>query len=202
MLYIHLIVDPSLSDGHQQPADDYPIKEASPFESVEVPMGPSYLSTGDDGALRLSSERPDSGIPVWVVEPVMRSREIQLLILSNPFFGVPRINGSPVPPIAVAKIGDQIVIDHGFVFHVTAFQRPSIGSPTCEQIDKECGFCRLSISADATVFTCACGCVLHCESLDTPCDENDLTCAQAVSECPGCESPISLEEGYVCRPEL
>jgi len=140
---------------------------------------------------------PDDGTGDGVlVEPFFNQRKQLKLLATFPFGADARVNGEPAPRRAVLEVGDVVQWAAGVAFHVTVFNRPRVGPPPADLVGKACPICQVPFPPDTTTYTCACGCVFHCEA-----DEKDgLQCAQLRGECPRCRRPVVLEPGYAFIP--
>jgi hypothetical protein len=164
---------------------------------LEVPSeGPSSLTFTDPPRIL-------PGVPAGpdraVLEAVRHEGRTYLAMVLPPDHSV-RINSAPAPRVATLQVGDRVRLGAGPLLHLALYNRPAIGPPGPEMQGKVCPVCRLPLSGDTTVYTCAgCGAGLHCEGPERD-DQDRLECVRICSACPTCTAPINLTEGYLHDP--
>jgi hypothetical protein len=112
-----------------------------------------------------------------------------------------RVNGQPPPRVSLLSEGDQILLPGGVVLHVTVHHRPDVGPARPEHVGEKCLICRTAFTPESVLYACLCGRVMHHEERPAEGSEEALQCASTSSECPACQRPVSLEEGYSHVPE-
>jgi hypothetical protein len=167
---------------------------------IEIPSsGVAYLACMPGKSPEVLSEPPDAKGAVLVLETIEYEHQTYLALL--PADGV-RVNGSPVPPVAILRVGDQLRLGKDCVLHVSRFTRAHVGPPPEECVGQECPVCRIKFVPDTVTYICPhCGRPLHCESPDTATNKEigPLECARLASECV-CQKPIVRQEGYEYVP--
>ena len=146
---------------------------------------------------------PSTEAALCIVEPIHRPQHSPELVLrgtgSNPGLTV---NGLPVPVVSVLCDGAELALPgSSAVVHVTRYLAAAVGAPAPEMVGRTCPICKQAITSDTlSVYTCACGVVLHAETKDQKDDPSD--CASLAAVCPGCGLTIlSNEGGYSSWPE-
>ena len=194
-LAFHLTPDPQLGERAA-------VSITSPAPSVEVPAGPSLLSSTPDGPrlLPLDRREPDDG--AYVLEPMRGQQRPLLTLLAPRGAGAVRVNGLPAPTVALLEPGDQVQLRGDVVLHVSLFRRPFVGAAGETHRDKTCPVCRTRVAEADVVYECAnCATVLHLESRP-PDGQDPLECALVGTTCPSCGWEIDLTEGFSHHPEL
>ena len=165
--------------------------------SIEVPAAePCYLVTAPGKPPRVLFRPPVSKARVSVFETIAHGQQKYLMMI--PANGM-RLNGMPVPPVAVLRAGDQLRLDGEWLLYVSRHTRPHIGPPPEECIGNPCSYCRINFTPNTVVYVCPyCGTPVHCESPDTCSDEQvgPLECARLMSLCHHCQSPIELHQRH------
>ena len=167
--------------------------------ALEVPSsGPAYLAIESGEVPQVLSEAPVGEAGVSILETIRHEYQPYLVML--PGAGI-RVNGLPVPPVAILRAGDQIRAEGECLLHVSLLTGPRIGPPPDDKIGEECPYCRVKFTADRTAYVCPhCGTAYHCEGDER--EENDrLECARLASECYHCHKPLILEERYEYVPD-
>jgi hypothetical protein len=165
------------------------------LDALEVQADPSFLILDQNGRPQISSTNPLTMAETVVLEPILRGRRWQLLILTPSDHRL-RVNGQPLPPVSLLDVKDQLQVGE-HLLHVTLLSRPSIGPPPHEAIGKECPVCRVAFTAETTVYVCpGCSTPMHCEGPER------LECVHLSSECPVCNAPVVMEQGYSYLPEV
>jgi len=169
---------------------------------IEVPSSDvCYLATEPGKPPQVLSKAPVSKARVSVLETVRYERQTYLMML--PSDGV-RLNGLPMPPVAILRVGDRLRVDGEWLLHVSRFTRPCVGPPPKEYLDKPCSYCRMKFTPATITYVCPnCGTPVHCESEDNPSDKEigPLECARLIRECHHCKQPIVLKERHEYVPE-
>lgn len=166
---------------------------SAPPTTLPLPAGVCYLRL-DGERLVVTEEAPTE--PTVVLEPVRVGTQSRLLLVVPAGRRV-RVNGQPVPCVALLGVRDQLQIDAGPILHVTLHHRPQVGPPTADRLGQECPVCRGPLTAETTVYVCsACGIALHAEG------EDGLDCVNIGSECPACGAAVTMTAGYAYIPEL
>ncbi|MFI5379499.1 MAG: hypothetical protein ACHRHE_09395 [Tepidisphaerales bacterium] len=164
------------------------VAEESP-QSVALPPGASRLRF--DGERGLGLDPASAGIAEGtVVEPLaLRRRSVVLLVTHTG--RSPRVNGQPVPRVAVLKENDHLLLDGAAgTLLLVRDATPCIGPAPADFIGHPCPFCRVPFDSGTRVLLCVCGQPLH--FADPGAGEDRLECARLAAECPVCGRPIGL----------
>lgn len=195
----HLLVEALGSAAAPSPQAAAAAELSVGLRPLAVPFGVWLLSAPLGEPLRLAPAAPAATEQALVLEAVAGPHQPQLVLIS-PAEHRPRVNGQPVPRLAVLNVKDQLQLGDDCILHVTLFNCPSIDGPSPETIGKECPLCRTTFQPDTTVYVCpACGTAMHCEGDDKPGDR--LECARIASECPVCGAAVVMQQGYAYIPE-
>jgi hypothetical protein len=182
MSQFHLITDSLALDA-----------PSAPPTTLALPAGVGYLHFEGEQPV-VTEEAPAE--PAVVLEPV-RAGSLPRLLLVVPEGRRVRVNGQPVPRVALLGVRDQLQIDAGPILHVTLHHRPQVGPPTGDRLGQECPVCRGPLTAETTAYVCpSCGIGLHAEG------EDGLDCVNVGSECPACGAAVTMTAGYAYFPEL
>lgn len=167
-----------------------------------VPSGVSHLVVPAGQAPRLLEEADREDVSdALLLEPVFSQKQPYLLLVSQPGKDV-RINGQVAPRFASLREKDQVQFDDEFMLHLTLFSRPRICDVPDQLVGKECPVCRVPYVAQTRVYLCGnCSSAMHLQGEEEP-ESTRLECALAITECPVCQTPIEMTEGYRYEPEL
>jgi hypothetical protein len=167
-------------------ADD----EHAAFEPPDAAFGGSFDGASDGWAA--------------LIEPV-HGRSRQPAMLFTPPDDCALLNGVPCPPVALLSAADQVQLGD-YVVHVALFNRPALGPVPAELVGQSCPICRRRFAEGSYVYVCH---QCHATALhDIPPgkaaseSEDLLDCVRMCSECPACNAPIMLDEGYAHYPDL
>lgn len=165
---------------------------------LRVPEGLSCLVTGDTATgPRLV---PDSapGDPGGVIlEPIVRQRELILLMVVSPAQRPVLINGAPAGRVASLREGDVVQLDDGeHTFHVVLHLHSVIGRAPKERANELCLTCHRMLDDDIVFICSVCGNALHC---DTSGDPKARNCMLS-NACPSCKTAVHTD-GYTALPE-
>ena len=169
---------------------------------VGVPSsGVAYLAKRAGKPPEVLPQAPEEPAQASVLETVRYERQTYLTMLPAGEF---RLNGLPLPPVAILRVGDQLRVGGRWLLHVSRFTRPHIGPTPEEFVGKQCSNCRLEFEATTVTYICPnCGTPVHCESEATKTSEElgPLECARLMSHCHHCHQRIDLKERYEYVPE-
>lgn len=187
---IHLLVDVFDQAGEAR---------TPKLDPLRLPPGVGYLTAPSGAPPQISAAPPKSRTTIAILEVLSRAQQPQLLLVTNGKSPL-RVNGQPVPRVALLGVKDQIQLPSDHILHVTVYHRLSVGAPPAELIGKECPLCRVPFTADTTVYRCPnCSSALHYEGAEK--GDARLECVLLCSECPTCKTAVVLKEGYVYTPE-
>lgn len=200
-----LLVDPLFGSGDQpQPSTSGESRAAPDLSYLALPSdSPVWLGLDSAGQPSLSAGDTRAKTSLCCLEPVYHTERPLLVFLcpgsdrQQP--SRPRLNGQPAPAVAVLGIGDQLQVG-SHVLHVTIYNQPVIGPATDELVGRDCAYCRLPVAANATIYHCPCGAILHSEAEAGDSADEPLRCLQNVTLCPTCQESIHLEKGYLYEP--
>jgi hypothetical protein len=195
----HLVVD-QLSQPFVDDAKISVLGDQAP--RLVVPDGVTYLlAPSGKPPLLLGDAESGNAEHAFLLEPVFSQKQPYLVLIGQAGKDV-RVNGQVAPCLAALREKDQIQFGDELMLHVTLFSRPCIASVPDELIDKECPLCRLPFVTGIRVFVCAnCTTAMHLQGEEEP-EATRLECALAATECPVCQTPIEMTEGYRYEPEL
>jgi hypothetical protein len=194
-LQFHLLIDADESESSARA----PGHTTGESRRLEVPVGHPSSLTFTDPPQVLSEVQ--AGLDDAILEPFEHEGRSYLTMVLPSNHSV-RVNSALAPRVTVLRIGDWVRLNAGLLLQVALYNRPVIGPPGTEMLGKECPVCRLPLSTETTVYTCArCGAGLHCEGPERD-EQERLECAQICSTCPRCSSPINLTEGYLDEPSF
>ncbi len=177
-------------------------ENASDVRRLELPQSPSFLSFDKARVPEFTSASPASGREIGLLEPVDTAFGPRLLFLVSRAFGRGlRLNGQPLPRVALLRDGDRIAAPGGRSFGVALFRRPSVGPAGAPLSGRECPVCRTALAESTSVFRCPCGAAIHLDAAGENPAAEALECARLASECPICTRAIVLEAGYASDPE-
>ena len=169
---------------------------------IEVPAsGISYLAASPGKPPRVVSKPPAPKARAGVLETVRYERQTYLMML--PGEGV-RVNGLPVPPVAILRVGDQLRVSGKWLLYVSRYNRPHIGPPPKEYVGKPWSYCRVKFTPATVTYVCPhCGTPVHCESEDNYShkDIGPLECARLISHCHHCAQRLDLTERHEYVPD-
>jgi hypothetical protein len=190
---LHLIADVAFAAA----AGD--VRSGTPH-SLAVTADSAFLLVPVDSAPRFLAVPPESFADVLVVEPLLSSSGHLRLVVVNPAAGHLRVNGQPVPRVALLREKDEFNLNFGPSLFVTTWRQPHIGPPDAARLHKPCPICRVPLVPDTRVYHCQCGCGLHCERPEDKAEP--LQCASLSEFCVRCNSPIIRESGFSWLPEF
>ena len=169
---------------------------------LRVPEGLSYLVAGDArGGPRLvpgsASDSTRDAAGAVILEPIVRQRELVLLMVLSPAQQPVAINGVAAGRVATLREGDVVQLDGGkHTFHVAVHLHSVIGRAPKDRADELCLLCRRSLDNDIVFICSVCGHALH---YDTSGDADARNCILS-SACPSCKTTIHTD-GYTALPE-
>ncbi len=165
---------------------------AGEYALLEVPDHIAYLTApnGRAAAFRRHYQRRE---PSLLFEPILVRRRPSLLVMTPNNVGM-RINGLPAPRMALLRVGDELALDATTFLRIGEYRRMSFDKPPGDVVGQRCGGCRTPVAADALVYSCDCGELLHFEQPPKPEDER-LECALVASQCPSCRDELPSPEG-------
>jgi hypothetical protein len=182
---------------------------------LPIPAEPSTLTWAPERGVRLiPAEAPggrvagardkaaDPSAATCTLEPVWFDSSLRLAVLSPAPDNTLRINGQPPPRFGLLSEGDQLLLPGGVLLHVAIYHRPYVGPARPEHVGEKCLVCRTPFSRQSELYACACGRGMHHEELPAPGADEPLRCALTSSECPACQRPVVLEEGFSHVPEV
>jgi len=172
------------------------------LSALEVPIHPSILRDGSDGAtprLVLARRGASRQKTAPVLEPIHTADGPALLMLSPPAARV-RVNGLAVPAVSVLRVADQLQIEDHALVHVSEYETFDIRRPTGDELGRPCGVCMLEFTADTWVHVCGCNEARHCEGEEKPPNER-LVCA-LMGPCARCGRQTATTPGHRYVPEV
>lgn len=189
---------PTPSGHHALPVPEDPCTLTwTPERGVHLQPGAlPRLEPDPEGATR-----PDTTPAACMLEQVSFDTGPQLALLSPSPQRIIRVNGQPPPRVSLLSEGDQILFPGGVVLHVTVYRRPHVGPALPEHVGEKCLICRTPFTSASVLYACPCGRGMHHEEQPALGADDALQCAPTSSECPACQRPVFLEEGYSHVPE-
>jgi hypothetical protein len=163
---------------------------------LRLPFAPTVLGWSTDALAPAPAAAGQAAASGVEVEPFFNSRNQLRLLARFPAAADPQVNGVPASRWVVLVPGDFFQWTPGVGYHLVLFNKPRIGAPIPALRGKPCPVCRVPFVATATCVLCLCGIALHCETNA----KDGLQCAQLRRECPACQRPIVLTEGYLDPP--
>ena len=123
--------------------------------------GDSVTAGGSGTVGSSATDRLSGDDPPVAFHLLRRTRGARLLAVRSDGDPV-RLNGVPMPRLAVLFDGDRIRLADGRGFEVVLPRSFSIGPAGPEIVGKPCPVCRASVEVGESVLRCACGTVVHC----------------------------------------
>jgi hypothetical protein len=197
--------------------DDSPSLPPTPsgHPALPVPAEPSALWWAPDEGVHLiptgggdprfdrgAAETAGAGAAVCTLEPVWFDSSQRLAVLASDAATPLRINGQPPPRLSLLSEGDQLLLPGGVVLHLSVYHRPYVGPARPEHVGEKCLVCRTPFTPQSVLYACPwCGRGMHHEQRPAPEADEPLQCAATSSECPACQRPVVLVEGFRHVPE-
>ena len=168
-----------------------------PAQEAIDPFNVSPEPTGLDFESGIPQPVPADS-PGIVLEPVHHDSQLKLLIMDRESGLEIRINDQKIGPLGLIGSRDRFRIGLGPTFEMAIFHRVSIGPPTTDQLGSRCPICLDAFEESSRVLCCPCGSAFHLQ----PDGDPPLECATTLTNCPKCQRPVQLEEGYQNAPDF
>ena len=191
-LEIHLLTEPVNRPSASPPGASAAAARALPVAFKLIRL---RVAAHPEGLTMVAATEPGHPDDLRVEPFYNRHHQIRLLAWFIETVSL-TVNGVPAPRLMVLAPGDWFQWLPGLVVRVALFSRPRIGPPPPAFLGKECPVCRVPLTAGSQCYSCLCGVVFHYEMAV----EGGLQCAQMLRECPVCQRPVVLAEGYINPP--
>ncbi len=203
LLESSVCLEPSGCEGETRRGRDTAQAE---LKSIPVPAGVTQLDElvawgGAAGSL--------AGLIVEVLEAPPGNGQARLLLLNLNDFDFSdsgcsdsggKLNGGPMPRVAVLAVGDQLTLAGGHTLHVSRFAESPLRAAGQDDAGRICPLCRSPIEAERRVYHCSCGTLLHADD-PRKAGSDALECYLLASQgCSDCGAEVAMEEGLVFVP--